>query len=208
VADFYSERQAAERGFKHIAGIDEVGRGALFGPVVAAAVMFNSSYIHKELCGWVKEINDSKLLSVKKRERLLPLILMNADSVGLGFATNLEIDRNNILWASKEAMKRAVENMPRKADFLLVDSLELDNVNYFQRRIYKGDQKSISVAAASIVAKVVRDGMIKRLSQIFSGYSLDKNKGYGTREHYLALKRLGPTVFHRITFHLKCEIGK
>jgi ribonuclease HII len=208
VADFYIERQTAERGFRNIAGIDESGRGALFGPVVASAVMFSSFHIKKKPNGWIKEINDSKLLSVKKRKMLFPLILENADSVGIGIATNLEIDRNNILWASMEAMRRAVKNMSKKVDFLLVDGLELNNVNCLQKRICKGDQKSISIAAASIVAKVYRDHLIEGLSQIFSGYSLEKNKGYGTVEHYLALKKLGPTVFHRMSFRLKCEIEK
>jgi len=204
VADFHIERQIAKRGFKNIAGIDEVGRGALFGPVVSAAVMFSPSYIYSTPEGWLKEINDSKLLSEKKRRRLSHLILKNASSVGIGAATNVEIDRNNILWASKESMKRAVENMAEKADFLLVDGLELDNVNCYQKRVYKGDRKSISIAAASIVAKVLRDQMIVRMSRVFEGYLLEKNKGYGTREHYRALAELGPTVFHRSSFRLKC----
>ncbi len=180
----------------------------MFGPVVAAAVQFSSFYIYREPDGWIKEINDSKLLSAKKRKILFPLIMKNADSVGIGVATNLEIDRNNILWASVEAMKRAVENMEGRADFLLVDGLELNNVNCSQKRIFKGDQKSISIAAASIIAKVFRDHMIEGLSQIFRGYSLEKNKGYGTKEHYLALREFGPTVFHRLSFRLKCEMEK
>jgi len=206
VADFRIERRLAEKGFRNIVGIDEVGRGALFGPVVAAAVMFSSFYFHKRLYGWIKEINDSKLLSIKKRKRLVPLILKNADSVGVGIATNIEIDRNNIIWASREAMKRALENMAGEPDFLLVDGLELNNVNCLSERVCKGDQKSISIAAASVVAKVLRDSMIEGLSHRFTGYSLEKNKGYGTKEHYLALRKLGPTVFHRTSFRLKSEI--
>ncbi len=205
MADFHIERQIAKRGFKNIAGIDEVGRGALFGPVVSAAVMFSPSCVHSTPQGWLKEINDSKLLSEKKRRRLSLLILKNACSVGIGVSTNLEIDRKNILWASKESMKRAVENMAGEVDFLLVDGLELNDVNCYQKRVYQGDQKSISIAAASIVAKVLRDQMIVRLSQMFRGYLLEKNKGYGTREHYRALEKLGPTVFHRSSFRLKCE---
>jgi ribonuclease HII len=205
VADFQIEKQTAEKGFKKIVGIDEAGRGALFGPVVAAAVRFSFFYFYRKPDGWVKEINDSKLLSVKKRKWLFPLILKNADSVGIGMASNLEIDRNNILWASMQAMKRAVENTAEKADFLLIDGLELNDVNCSQKRILKGDQKSISIAAASIIAKVFRDHMIEGLSWICDGYSLEKNKGYGTREHYLALGKLGPTIFHRMSFRLKCE---
>jgi len=208
VADFYIERRIAKKGFGNIAGIDEAGRGALFGPVVAAAVMFPSSYIRKKLHGWLKDVNDSKLLSVKKRRKLYPLILKQAISVGVGMATNHEIDQNNILWASKEAMKRAVGDMAEEPDFLLVDGLELYNVNYLQEKVFKGDQKSITIASASIVAKVVRDYMIIKLSRKFHGYSLERNKGYGTREHYLALEKLGPTVFHRTSFSLKCEVKK
>lgn len=206
MADFGLERQLAEKGFRNIAGIDEVGRGALFGPVVAAAVMFSSFYFYQRISGWIKEINDSKLLSVKKRKKLAPLILKNADSVGIGVASNLEIDKNNIVWASREAMRRAVKNMGKKAEFLLVDGLELNNVNCLHERVTKGDQKSISIAAASIVAKVSRDNMIEKLSVCFTGYSLEKNKGYGTQEHYLALRKWGPTSFHRTSFRLKCEI--
>ncbi len=205
MADFHIERQIARRGFQNIAGIDEVGRGALFGPVVSAAVMFSPAYIHSSPHGWLKEVNDSKLLSEKKRTRLSSLILRNADSVGIGIATNEEIDRNNILWASMESMKRAVENMTGEVEFLLVDGLELNDVNCYQKRVYKGDQKSISIAAASIVAKVLRDQMIVELSRMFRGYLLEKNKGYGTREHYRALEKLGPTVFHRTSFRLKHE---
>ncbi|MFW6123706.1 MAG: ribonuclease HII [Acidobacteriota bacterium] len=208
MADFHIERRAAEKGFRNIVGIDEAGRGALFGPVVAAGVKFSSIYIFREPDGWIREINDSKLLPVKKRKMLLPLIMRNADSVGIGAATNLEIDRNNIVWASIEAMKRAVENMEGEADILLVDGMELNNVNYSQKKVFKGDQKSISIAAASIVAKVFRDHMIEGMSQICKGYSLEKNKGYGTKEHYLALRKLGPTVFHRTSFCLKHEIEK
>ena len=132
----------------------------------------------------------------------------NACSVGIGIATNLEIDRNSIVWASKESMKRAVENIGGETDFLLVDGLELNNVNCYQKRVYKGDRKSLSIAAASIVAKVFRDRMIVELSWMFRGYFLEKNKGYGTREHYGALEKLGPTVFHRTSFRLKREEGK
>jgi ribonuclease HII len=156
----------------------------------------------------VKEINDSKLLSAKKREMLFPLILAEADSVGVGFATNLDIDRNDVLWATMKSMKRAVEQMTVQADFVLVDGCELYDVNCSQKRVNKGDQKSISIAAASIVAKVMRDHMVVGLSRMFDGYALEKNKGYGTREHYTALKKLGPTVFHRKSFNLNCGINK
>ncbi len=211
MADFHTEREIANRGYKHIAGIDEAGRGALFGPVVSAAVVFPSyysSYIEKDSYGWVKQVNDSKLLSAKKRKWLFHLILTKVDSVGIGFATNKEIDKNNIIWATRKAMKRAVDNLSVKADFLLVDGIELYDVNCSQKRVIKGDKKSISIAAASIVAKVLRDQMIIGLSRIFQGYSLEKNKGYGTLEHYSALRQLGPSVFHRASFRLDCGIEK
>ncbi|MBD3413613.1 MAG: ribonuclease HII [Candidatus Aminicenantes bacterium] len=207
MADFHIEKQIAQRGFNRIAGIDEAGRGALFGPVVSAAVMFPSS-LYRSPYGWVNEINDSKLLSVRKREQLFPLILTGAKSVGIGFSTNLEIDRNDIFWATLKSMKRAVHQMTIDADFVLVDGCELNDVNCPQKRVVKGDQKSISIAAASIVAKVLRDQVVIGLSQIFDGYALEKNKGYGTREHYTALKKMGATVFHRKSFHLNCGITK
>ena len=203
MVDFQIEREIIESGFKYVAGVDEVGRGALFGPVVSAAVILPDAVIRQSISGWVEEIDDSKLISPKKRKRLAKAILTHAASVGVGLSTNFEIDKKNIFWASINAMKRAVENMPVTPDYILVDGFSLNDVNYPQTRVLQGDRKSISIAAASIVAKVLRDGMMVHLDRVYDGYALSKNKGYGTKEHYRALKEMGPTLFHRQTFNLR-----
>ena len=201
--DFQFERALLNKGFRSIAGLDEAGRGALFGPVVAAAVIFSDSMIRSEIQGWIQDVNDSKLISPGKRRKLCKSILEHAFSVGFGLATNTEIDHKNIHLASLAAMRRAIVCMPVNPDFLLVDGFVINDVNYSQEKIIKGDRKSISIAAASIVAKVLRDDMIVHLDRIFEGYYLAKNKGYGTSEHYMALRKLGPSIFHRFTFNLK-----
>jgi ribonuclease HII len=203
VPDFRIERLILQRGFQAIAGLDEVGRGALFGPVVAAAVILPLPLIQRKKTGWLREIDDSKRLSPTKRRELAKLIVTSAESIGIGLASHAEVDMKNVYWASLEAMKRAFASMSRKPDFLLVDGFNLNDVNYPQMRVPKGDRKSTSIAAASIVAKVFRDEMIVRLDPLFTGYSLAKNKGYGTREHYRALHDLGPTAFHRRSFNLE-----
>ncbi|GAG35349.1 unnamed protein product [marine sediment metagenome] len=203
MADFQIEKRIIKNGFRAIAGVDEVGRGAIFGPVIAAAVILPLVLMRSGLSGWADEIDDSKILSPPKRKKLAGAILANAVSVGIGSASNYEIDQKNIYWASLSAMRRAVENMPVAPDFILVDGFRLNDVNYPQRNIVQGDRKSISIAAASIVAKVLRDEMIIHLDKVYEGYALSKNKGYGTREHYRALKEAGPTLFHRLTFNLR-----
>lgn len=203
MADSQIEKRILRKGFKAVAGVDEAGRGALFGPVVAAAVILPDTLMKKNLPEWAKEIDDSKLLSPLKRKRVARAIVANATSVGIGLASNLEIDQKNIYWASINAMKKAVENMSVTPDFILVDGFSLNDVNYPQLGISQGDKKSISIAAASIVAKVLRDEMMIRLDKVYDGYSLSRNKGYGTREHYRALKEVGATYFHRQTFNLR-----
>lgn len=203
MADFQIEREIIKKGFKSIAGVDEVGRGALFGPVVSSAVIFPDTVIRQDLSGWIEEINDSKLLSPNKRKRLAKAILTNAVSVGIGLSTNSEIDQENVFWASINAMRRAVENLSITPGFILVDGFSLNDVNYPQTGVPGGDKRCISIAAASIVAKVLRDDMMIHLDRVYNGYALSKNKGYGTKEHYRALKKLGPTLFHRRTFNLK-----
>lgn len=202
MANFHIEKWLFNQGYRCIAGVDEAGRGALFGPVVAACVLFSPQFILKEAEGWVKEIDDSKSLSSMKRERLAKEILTHAWGVGIGLATSTEIDQKNIYWASLGAMTRAVQSMPVAPDFLLVDGFNLNDVNYPQAGVSQGDKISISIAAASIVAKVMRDEMMYQMDVIYEGYSFAKNKGYGTKEHYVALKKMGPTPLHRFTFNL------
>lgn len=201
--DFQIEKNLIAKGFSAIAGIDEAGRGALFGPVVASAVAFSPSLIKHNREEWIREIHDSKLLSPKKRRNLARLIVMHSRSVGIGITTNQEIDLCNIYWASLKAMRRAILNMPVLPDFLLVDGFHVNDVHYPQLKVLHGDRRSISIAAASIVAKVFRDEMIARLDPIYEGYFLKENKGYGTKNHYKGLKQLGPTLFHRKTFNLE-----
>jgi len=205
VPDFKIEKELIGKGFKAVAGVDEAGRGALLGPVVASAVIFPSKLIRGEKKVWIEEINDSKLISPQKRERLAKLILTHASSIGIGLTTNIEIDKENIFWASLEAMRRAVRNLTKPPDFLLVDGCSLNDVNYLQIGLPHGDRKSISIAAASIIAKVLRDKMMTHMDTIYEGYAISKNKGYGTREHFKALKNMGPTVIHRLTFNLANE---
>ena len=205
MADFQIEKKVIKKGFSVIAGIDEVGRGALFGPVVSASVIFPVSLIQQKLSGWVDEIDDSKVISPQKRTRLAKEIFANAVSVGVGLSSNFEIDQKNIYWASIISMKRAVENMSLAPDFILVDGFSLNDVNYPQISVRRGDKKCISIAAASIVAKVLRDEMMMLLDKVYEGYALSKNKGYGTKEHFIALKKKGPSPLHRFSFNLKCE---
>ncbi len=203
--DFQFEKKALERGYHCIAGLDEAGRGALFGPVVAAAVVFSSDRINDRICGWLNEIDDSKRVTPRKRKQLCRMILIHAAAVGWGAVSNQEIDKRNIFWASQEAMRHAVANLPHAPDFLLVDGLKLNDVNYPQENILQGDRKSISIAAASIVAKVLRDEMVIHLDRIFEGYGLAQNKGYGTKAHFAALQNGGPSICHRHTFNLRIE---
>ncbi len=202
MANFKIERKIIQQGYTVIAGLDEAGRGALFGPVVAAAVAFPLPLIMGEGQTWLEEIDDSKLLSPQKRKRLAKSIIENTSLIGIGLATNTEIDRLNIHLASLEAMRRAIVKMDIKPEYLLVDGFHLENIPYPQQRILKGDKKSKSIAAASILAKVIRDEIIVHLDKVFDGFALWKHKGYGTKEHYAALRDLGPSDFHRKSFNL------
>ncbi len=191
-----------KKGLKLIAGVDEVGRGALFGPVVAAAVIFPESRILRPPRGWLREVKDSKLILPPKRESLARAICREASAVAIGYASSREVDNKNIYWASLEAMKKAVANLPLAPAILLVDGFSLKDVDCPQIGVPQGDRKSISIAAASILAKVFRDRVMNRLDSFYEGYGLRKNKGYGTSDHYRALERLGPTPLHRRTFNL------
>jgi ribonuclease HII len=209
MADFKIEKKILIQNYQRIAGVDEAGRGALFGPVVAAAVVFPSRWIFRPVKGWLRQVDDSKLLAPVKRKELVRSILAEADAVGVGLATSLEIDEKNIYWASLEAMKRAVADLAPRPDFLLVDGFKRRDCGFGcpQLGIPGGDRKSLTVAAASIVAKVVRDEMLERLEDFFTGYHLARNKGYGTKDHYRALREKGPTPLHRLSFNLEGKAG-
>lgn len=189
--DYLLEREygAPER---VICGVDEVGRGPLAGPVIAAAVVLDPANIPHHL-------NDSKKLSAKKREELNDIILTTA-SFGFGEASLEEIDELNILQASMLAMQRAVQNLPCKVDHILVDGNRLPNFEAPATAVIKGDQKSLSIAAASIIAKIKRDFLMKNLAKIHPEYGWERNAGYGTREHMEALNLVGPSRFHRKSF--------
>ena len=176
-----------------ICGIDEVGRGPLAGPVVAGAVILprDTEMLY---------LNDSKKLSEKKREALYDEIMEKAVAVGIGMASPARIDEINILQATYEAMRMAIDKLQVRPDLLLNDAVTIPGVEISQVPIVKGDAKSISIAAASIVAKVTRDRMMKEYEEIFPGYDFASNKGYGTKAHIQALKTLGPCVIHRRSF--------
>ncbi len=178
---------------KIIAGVDEVGRGSLIGPVYAAAVILNND-IDK------KKIKDSKKLSKTNREILEKYIKKNS-FWAIGSASLIEIDKLNILNASLLAMKRAIKKLKKKPTLVLVDGNKLPKIkNYKLKSIIKGDQKISEISAASIIAKVSRDRLVTNLSKKFTKYSWSKNAGYGTRDHIIAIKKYGVTKFHRKTF--------
>ena len=191
--DFLLEQAAQANGCSQIAGVDEVGRGPLCGPVTAAAVILNSDDIPDGL-------NDSKKLLAKKRAALYDEILARAQ-VGIGHATVAEIDDINILQASHLAMIRAIDNLPIQPDYVLIDGNRAPKaLQISHETVVKGDAKSASIAAASIVAKITRDAIMAALDAEFPGYDWAKNAGYPTADHLEALKRLGVTPHHRRSF--------
>lgn len=176
-----------------ICGIDEAGRGPLAGPVVAGAVILSKEC---EILG----LNDSKKLSPAKREVLYDEIMEKAKAVGVGMASPARIDEINILQATYEAMREAVKNLGIRPDVLLNDAVTIPQITIPQVPIIKGDAKSVSIAAASIIAKVTRDRLMIQYDEILPGYGFAQHKGYGSREHIEALKKLGPSPIHRSTF--------
>lgn len=186
------ETAAQNHGYEFVAGIDEVGRGPLAGPVVSAAVILD---MNNSIIG----LNDSKKLSLKRRDELFEEIKEKAVSIGVGILTADEIDEHNILGATKLAMKEAALNLSQKPDLLLVDAVKLDTP-IPQEMIIKGDMKSNSIAAASIIAKVTRDIMMVEYDQLYPGYGFKNNAGYGTKEHLDGLELHGPTPIHRKSF--------
>ena len=187
------ERKAKEQGFMYVAGIDEAGRGPLVSSVVAAAVILNPDM------DW-RGIDDSKKLSEDKRNMFYDLIIEHALAYGIGMASSQEIDDINILNATKLAMKRAIKGMGLKADYLLIDAVKLEDIDTPQLNLIKGDAKSASIAAASILAKVTRDRMLIELDEIYPQYGFAKHKGYGTDQHYDAIRKYGLIPEHRKSF--------
>ncbi len=195
------ERELRENGIEYIAGIDEVGRGPLAGPVVSACVVLPADF---DILG----VDDSKKLSEKKREELFDKILSETLAYGIGMCDNDIIDEINILNATKRAMAEAIvnadealqKNCGAHIEHLLIDALTLEEVNLPQTGIIKGDAKSISIAAASIIAKVTRDRMMIEYAKEYPYYAFESNKGYGSRAHYEGIYRQGITPIHRKTF--------
>lgn len=179
--------------YEYICGIDEVGRGPLAGPVVAGAVILPKG-------ARIPYINDSKQLSESKREELYDVIMDQAVSVGIGQASCERIDEINILNATYEAMREAISKLDPKPGLLLNDAVTIPGVDIRQIPIIKGDAKSMSIAAASIIAKVTRDRMMVEYDSVYPGYGFASNKGYGAAVHIEALKKLGPTPIHRRSF--------
>jgi len=190
------ENELKSQGYELIAGIDEVGRGALAGPVVAAAVILP----YPPNLPWLALVRDSKELDSKKRESLFDLINKEALGVGIGIVSHKVIDSINILKATKLAMMQAIEKLPKQPQFLIIDRVTLPQCPIPQNGITRGDKLCLSIACASIVAKVTRDRIMMELDQLYPGYGFARHKGYGTREHLSCLQKLGPCPIHRLYF--------
>jgi ribonuclease HII len=186
------ERAARAAGFHNIAGVDEAGRGALFGPVFAAAVVLDPSR-------QIRGLDDSKQLSADRREVLAGRIRDRAVAWAVAGADAYEIDRVNILQASRLAMKRAIERLQTTSDYLLIDAITVD-LPVSQRALIHGDALCFSIAAASILAKVARDRALEQWDAVFPEYGFAHNRGYGTPDHLAALEKFGPTTLHRFSF--------
>ena len=192
---FAEERKLEARGHQLIAGVDEVGRGALAGPVVAAAVILP----HLD-SPWLYQVRDSKELNPQKRELLSRHIHQEALAIGIGIASQEVIDAKGIVWATKLAMKLAIDQLKPPPQFLLIDYVSLPEIKLPQQAIANGDSLCFSIACASIIAKVARDRLMVELDQAYPGYGLAQHKGYGTLAHLACLKLLGPSPVHRWSF--------
>ncbi len=191
----YWEKQAREQGFSPVAGLDEAGRGPLAGPVVAAAVILPPGEEFSPL------VIDSKKLSPRRREEAYAFLHnLSGIEIGVGIVGRGEIDRINILQATIAAMKSALRNLPSAPGFLLVDGLTISGTAIRQQKLIRGEDRSISIAAASIVAKVTRDRMMAAYDRDYPCYGFARHKGYGTREHLRALEKYGPSPLHRRSF--------
>ena len=193
---FNIEKELINQNYSRICGIDEVGRGALFGPVVSGAVILNPNRLNFE-------IDDSKKIPQRKREILAEDIYESANAFSIGWCWNDGIDEMNILNATKASMKQALMNLQIIPDYVLMDGINPDFIYIDGEGIIKGDSKSISIAAASIIAKVFRDDLMRQFSVYFKEYGLDRNKGYPTREHINSLNNTGISSYHRKSFKIK-----
>lgn len=194
------EKELYKDNIKLIAGVDEVGRGPLCGPVVAAACILKENY-------YIEGLNDSKKLTEKKRDKLFDILINDCVSYGIGIVSPKRIDEINILEASKEAMKIALDNLSVKPEHVLIDAVKLD-IDTPSTPIIKGDAKSASIAAASIIAKVTRDRMMYELDKEYPEYGFASHKGYPTKKHIEAVKEHGVLDFYRFTFSPISEIIK
>ncbi len=183
-------------GYRLVAGVDEVGRGALAGPVMAAAVIFPPG----ARFAWLRRVRDSKQLRPRERERLFALVRRDGIAFGLGAVASTVIDEVGIAQATRVAMAQAVKALPSQPDYLLIDAFPLPEAGLPHQGIIRGDQLSISIACASIVAKVTRDLEMAKLDRAYPGYGLASHKGYGTRQHLECLHQLGPCAIHRRSF--------
>lgn len=193
---FDTEKELGGLGYRLVAGIDEVGRGALAGPVFAAAVMIPLDADFT----WLSLVRDSKQLSARQRERLFYLIRQDDIPMGLGVVPHTVVDDVGIVRATQLAMCQAVESMPVIPDFLIIDALALPDIALPQKPIVHGDETCISIACASVVAKVSRDRHMAELDGVHPGYGLAEHKGYGTSQHLAGLRQLGPSPIHRRSF--------
>ena len=187
------ERTARAAGYRCIAGVDEAGRGALFGPVFAAAVVLSPER-------QIRGLRDSKVLEPERREVLAERIRERAVTWAVAAADAFEIDRYNILQASLLAMKRAISRLSPACDYLLLDAVTVAGIDLPQKPLIHGDARCPSIAAASILAKTERDACLRRWNVVFPQYGLAQHKGYGTEEHQAALRKYGPTMLHRFSF--------
>ena len=185
------ERKAREVGFRYIAGVDEAGRGPIAGPIVAVAVILN---------GKVNGIDDSKRLTKRKREVLFDILMNGQHDVGISIVSPKEIDSLGIQEANYKAMLEAILKLKSRPDLVLVDGYHLRGAPCEVWRIIKGDRRSATIGAASIIAKVTRDRIMEEMDKIYPGYGFAKHNGYATKEHLMALERLGPSPIHRLSF--------
>jgi ribonuclease HII len=201
------ERQFWAQGYVRLAGVDEAGRGPLAGPVVAAAVIFDRAFLEAEQYGVLLGIDDSKVLSESQREHFHALLTGGGFlSYGVGSADVAEIDRLNILRATHLAMGRALLALSPPPDYVLVDGLPVKGLPFPSLAVVDGDARCLSIAAASIVAKVTRDRMMRKLDAQYPGYGFSQHKGYGTKAHLKALLELGPSPEHRRSFRPVAEV--